>query len=169
MEKTKTPEGEGFLMAILAECPLCHKKQAVKNRLCDCGADLVKLKKSGKVRYWIQYRLPGGRQRKEYAGTTVEEARASEGKRLAQRHESPRVLKKVPEDRMTFQELTNFIMTTEKSPTLTAENSPTLVKVFYWVLGRDRCRGRGETEGARRATVVSPLPRETQQYRLFSS
>lgn len=61
------------------------------------------------------------------------------------------------------------IMTTEKSPTLTAENSPTLVKVFYWVLGRDRCRGRGETEGARRATVVSPLPRETQQYRLFSS
>ena len=62
-----------------------------------------------------------------------------------------------------------LIMTTEKSPTLTAENSPTLVKVFYWVLGRDRCRGRGETEGARRATVVSPLPRETQQYRLFSS
>ena len=26
-------------MAILAECPTCHKKHAVKNRLCSCGAD----------------------------------------------------------------------------------------------------------------------------------
>lgn len=100
-------------MAILAECPFCHKKQAVKNRLCDCGADLVKLKKSQKVRYWIQYRLPGGKQRKEYAGTTIEEARASEGKRLAQRYENPRVLKKVPEDKMTFQELTDWYLALE--------------------------------------------------------
>jgi hypothetical protein len=37
-------------MAILAECPRCHKKQTVKNRVCDCGADLVKEKRLKKVR-----------------------------------------------------------------------------------------------------------------------
>ena len=29
-------------MAILAECPQCHQKQASKNRVCKCGADLVR-------------------------------------------------------------------------------------------------------------------------------
>ncbi len=36
-------------MAILAGCPRCHNKQAVKNRVCDCGADLVKEKRLKKV------------------------------------------------------------------------------------------------------------------------
>ena len=35
-------------------------------------------------------------------------------------------------------------MTTQNSPASMVENSPTLVKVFDWVLGRDRRRGRGE-------------------------
>jgi hypothetical protein len=30
-----------------------------------CGADLEKAKRSGKVKYWIAYRLPGGKQRLE--------------------------------------------------------------------------------------------------------
>ena len=72
-------------MAILAECPRCHKKQAVKNRNCDCGADLVKEKRLKKVRYWVIYRLANGKQRKESAGYLIEEARAAEGKRKAQK------------------------------------------------------------------------------------
>ena len=52
------------------------------------------------------------------------------------------------------------IMTTENSPASMVENSPTPVKVFDWVLGRDRRRGRGGTEGARRATGVPPLPQK---------
>ena len=69
-------------MAILADCPLCHRKQAVKNRLCkECGADLVKLKKNKKVLYWIDYRLPNGKQRKESVGFSIEEAKDAEGKR----------------------------------------------------------------------------------------
>jgi hypothetical protein len=40
-------------MAILAECPVCHRKQSVKNKKCSCGVQLDDAKKSKKVRYWI--------------------------------------------------------------------------------------------------------------------
>ena len=36
-------------MAILAECSMCHKRQSIKNRLCACGEDLVRGKRSKKV------------------------------------------------------------------------------------------------------------------------
>ncbi len=92
-------------MAILAECPWCHKKQSIKNRVCTCGNNLVAAKRAKKVRYWVNYRLPGGKQRREPAGFSIEEARAAEGKRRAQKIENPGILEKVPADRMTFSEL----------------------------------------------------------------
>lgn len=99
-------------MAILAECPRCHKRQAVKNRNCTCGADLVKEKRLKKVRYWVVHRLPNGKQRWEYVGNLpdgrpagIEEARAAEGKRKAQKVENPGILEKVPAEKMTFAEL----------------------------------------------------------------
>jgi len=46
-------------MSILAECPICHVKQKVHNRLCHCGADLDKAKKSKRVCYWINFRFSG--------------------------------------------------------------------------------------------------------------
>ena len=55
-------------MAILAECPICRNKQSVKNKLCKCGQDLDKSKRSQKVRYWISYRMPDGKQRRESVG-----------------------------------------------------------------------------------------------------
>jgi len=97
-------------MAILAECPRCHRKQAVKNRLCRCGADLVREKKSGKVRYWAAYRLPDGRQRREFAGYTIEEAKAAEGKRKAQKVENPGILEKYPSEKLTFRELADWYL-----------------------------------------------------------
>jgi integrase len=97
-------------MAILAECPRCHKKQAVKNRFCDCGADLVQEKRLKKVRYWVVYRLADGKQRKEFAGYLIEEARAAEGKRRAQKIENPGILEKVPAERMTFVELAEWYL-----------------------------------------------------------
>jgi integrase len=104
-------------MAILAECPRCHKKQAVKNRNCDCGADLVKEKRLKKVRYWVVYRLANGKQRKEFVGNLpdgrpagIEEARAAEGKRKAQKVENPAILEKVPAERMTFNELSEWYL-----------------------------------------------------------
>lgn len=103
-------------MAILAECPQCHKKQAVKNRVCDCGADLVKEKQRRRVRYWVVYRLADGRQRKEFVGLPdgspggIEEARAAEGKRRAQKKENPTILERVPAERMTFAELAEWYL-----------------------------------------------------------
>jgi integrase len=103
-------------MAILAECPRCHKKQTVKNRVCDCGADMVKEKRSKKVRYWVVYRLADGRQRKEVVKLPdgspggIEEAKAAEGKRRAQKVENPTILERVPAERMTFQELTDWYL-----------------------------------------------------------
>lgn len=37
-------------MAILAECPFCHKKQATKNKVCVCGEDLDNKQKTKKER-----------------------------------------------------------------------------------------------------------------------
>ena len=36
-------------MAILAECPVCHKKHSVKAKACPCGAHLDNEKKNKKV------------------------------------------------------------------------------------------------------------------------
>ena len=98
-------------MAILAECPFCHRKQAVKNRNCaGCDNDLVKAKRGGKVRYWIHYRVPSGKQRWEFVGVSIEEARAAEGKRKAQKVENPAILERVPAERMTFNELSEWYL-----------------------------------------------------------
>lgn len=101
-------------MAILAECPRCHRKQALKNRICSCGADLVKGKRSKKVRFWIVYRLANGKQVKEFAGYLLEEARTAEGKRKAQKYENPGILEKVPAERMTFNELADWYLKRKK-------------------------------------------------------
>jgi integrase len=97
-------------MAILVECPICHKKQASKNRLCICGEDLIKAKHLKKVRYWVNYRLPNGRQRREAVGFLLGEAQAAEGKRKAQKYENPGILEKVSAERMTFAELADWYL-----------------------------------------------------------
>ncbi|MDD2901562.1 MAG: tyrosine-type recombinase/integrase [Syntrophales bacterium] len=108
-------------MAILAECPLCHRKQAVKNRICaGCDNDLVKLKRAGKVHYWVTYRLANGKQRKEMVKVKapdgrlipggIEEARAAEGKKKAQKVENPTLLERVPAERMTFTQLADWYL-----------------------------------------------------------
>jgi hypothetical protein len=72
----------GDEMAILAECPICHNKQAVKNKVCKCGQNMDTAKRSKKVKFWIQYRV-NGKQRKEYVGFSIEEAKDADGKRRA--------------------------------------------------------------------------------------
>jgi integrase len=102
---------------VLQECPQCHKKQAIKNRLCDCGGELVKLKRAGKVRFWIQYRLPNGKQRKEAVGFSLEEAKDAEGKRRVQKREN-RIFDMLPEAKMTFSELAEWYLGLPKIQTL---------------------------------------------------
>ena len=47
-------------MSILSECPTCRRKQSIKNKKCVCGNDMDKSKRSKKIRYWINFRLPDG-------------------------------------------------------------------------------------------------------------
>jgi integrase len=102
-------------MAVLVEC-LCHKKQSLKNKVCSCGQDLVRLKKSNKVGYWIAYRLPGGKQRfQKMTGENankVEYAKDADGKRRVQKREN-RIFEILPESRMTFKELADWYLDLE--------------------------------------------------------
>ncbi len=96
-------------MAILAECPICHRKQATKNKHCSCGNDMDKSKRSKKVRYWISLRLPGGKQRRELVGNSIEKARDADGKRRSQKREN-RIFDMLPESNMTFRELSDWYL-----------------------------------------------------------
>ena len=103
-------------MGILAECPFCHTKQGTKNKVCKCGQNLDKAKKSRKVKYWISYRLPDGKQRRESVdamegmnGYSIENARDALAKRQVQKREN-RVFEMRPSANMTFQELSGWYL-----------------------------------------------------------
>ena len=107
-------------MAILAECPTCRRKQTPKNKVCKCGESLDQAKKSRRVRYWITYRLPGGKQRKEAVASfadlnpySIEDARTAEAKRTVQKKER-RLLEILPEYNMTFSELAEWYLELKK-------------------------------------------------------
>lgn len=100
-------------MAVLAECPTCHKKQSINNRQCDCGEDLIKAKKAKRVHFWISYRLPGGKQKRESVGYSIEEAKDADGKRRVQKRENT-IFDIKPDSKMTFHELTNWFLDLEK-------------------------------------------------------
>jgi len=108
-------------MSILAECPICQRKQAVKNKLCKCGEDLDKSKRSKKVRFWIDFRLPGGKQRREPIGYSIQEARDADGKRRAQKKEN-RIFDMLPESKMTFAELSEWYLGLKSVKKLAAYN-----------------------------------------------
>ncbi len=98
-------------MAILAECPVCHRKQTTKNKKCKCGQDLDKLKKGRKVRYWITYRLPDGKQRRESVGAfeklsaySITDAKDAESKRRSQKKEK-RIFEMLKGVDLTFDDL----------------------------------------------------------------
>lgn len=102
-------------MAVLIECPECHAKQKINKERCSCGESVAKMKKSHQVRYWIQYRTPDGKQRKEYIGSSLKEAKDADGKRKVQKREKQWF--DVKPDR-TFQELAEWYLNLEKVRTL---------------------------------------------------
>jgi integrase len=66
-----------------------------------------KSKRSKKAGYWLSYRMPGGIQRREYVGTSIEAARDAESKRRVQRREN-RFLDILNDNKITFNELTTW-------------------------------------------------------------
>jgi integrase len=101
-------------MPVLAECPQCKTKQSVKNKVCSCGKNLDKAKRNNKVRYWIGYRTPTGKQRRELIGTSIDEARKCYAKRTVQKIEKPSILNRPREANMTFESLTKWYMGEEE-------------------------------------------------------
>ncbi len=96
-------------MSILAECPICRQKQSIRNKLCNCGEDLDKAKRSERVRYWIDFYLPGKTRRREPVGYSIEEAKAAMGKRRGQKREG-RFFEILPESKMPFSELSKWYL-----------------------------------------------------------
>jgi integrase len=94
-------------MAILTECPACHKKQSLKNKLCTCGEDLVKAKRGRRVKYWLAYRVDD-KQKREPVGDSLEEARDAEGKRRGQKREGT-IFDELP-GKLTFSELAEWYL-----------------------------------------------------------
>jgi integrase len=113
-------------MGILAECPACHTKQSRRNKKCvgwrdkksglKCKENLDDAKKTKKVRYWISYRMPNGKQRKEAVGafkgldpTSITDAKDALSKRQVQKRER-RIFDMLPESEMTFDELAKWYL-----------------------------------------------------------
>jgi integrase len=98
-------------MAILAECPICRNKQSTRNKKCKCGENLDKAKKSKRVNYWINYRLPSGKQRRESAKTTsIEEAKLFESDRKVLKSKKPEILEQAAGKKMTFNQLGDWYL-----------------------------------------------------------
>lgn len=158
-------------MAILAECPICHRKQATKNKVCNCGENLDKAKKSRRVKYWIQYRLPGGKQRKESLARytdldaySIKDARELESKRAVQKREN-RAFEMLPEANMTFSELAAWYLNLRSVKKLASHDRVKLALTnFNKIFGSQRVgsvkpvdleeyQGRRETNGLAPATI----------------
>jgi len=95
-------------MSILLECPFCQKKQSLKNKICTCSENLDKAKRSRKVKYWIDYRLPGGKHERKLSGSSIETAKAEEGKIRSMKAEN-RILDILQKDK-TFNELAKWYL-----------------------------------------------------------
>ncbi len=96
-------------MSILAECPMCHNKQSIKNKFCKCGRDLDKAKRSKRVKYWVVYRTPNGKQRKESVGYSISEAKDADGKRRGEKREN-RIFDIKIDTKMKFSELADWYL-----------------------------------------------------------
>jgi integrase len=75
------------------------------------------------VNYWIVYRLPGGKQKKEIIGVSIEEVRDANAKRRVQKREK-RIFDAKLEAKMTFKELTDWYLNLESVKE----------KKYFWVL-----------------------------------
>jgi len=105
-------------MTILAECLYCRRKQSLRNKKCiECGSDIDKQKRSKKVRYWINFRLPGGKQRREPVGYSIQEARDADGKRRGQKREG-RIFDMLPRTDTTFNAQSEWYLNLDTVKTL---------------------------------------------------
>jgi integrase len=142
-------------MAILAECPICHRKQSIHNKVCaGCGDKIDKQKRNGNVRFWIAYQLDG-KQRKEFVGMSIEQARDAEGKRRGQKREG--VI--FADSKLTYAELTEWYTGLEGTKFNIKRNRPK--SDYRGVVGRI---GKwNEVFGSRRVDSITHVDIESYQ------
>jgi integrase len=129
-------------MAILAECPSCHSKQSKRNKLCSCAEDLDKAKRSKRVRYWIDYRLPDGKQKREPLSKfddldpySIIDAQKALAKRTVQVKERT-IFDVLIDIDLTFNELTEWYLSLKKVRKLkTLKRTKILLNKFNSVFG----------------------------------
>ena len=100
-------------MAILVECPDCRRKQSIKAKKCRCGRSLDLAKKNEKVRYYIDDRIPGGKQYRQLVGKSLKDAQDANAKRKVQKAEN-RFMDMVPDSKITFNELSGWYLNLTK-------------------------------------------------------
>jgi integrase len=116
-------------MAVLIECPGCHRRQSQRNIKCrKCGVDLDTPRMSNRIIYWIAYHLPKrndqpGKLKLERVGSSIRDAEAADGKRKGQKKEG-RIFDIKKEIMMTFNELSEWYLG------LTSIKK----KKYYWLL-----------------------------------
>ncbi len=133
-------------MSVLAECPICRRKQSAKNKKCKCGEDLDRAKRGQRVKYWISFRLPGGKQRREPVSFSIEEARDADGKRRSQKREG-RIFDMLPESKMTFNELAKWYLDLKSVKKLASNDRITFaINNFNKVLGNRRLNSIKQTD-----------------------
>jgi integrase len=123
-------------MAIMQECPICHKKQKTSNKLCSCGEDLDKAKSSKRVRYWISYYTPDGKKRMESVGKfedldpfSITDAKDALSKRMVDRRERPEMFDTQPQGDMTFSQLAEWFLPLEQKRVTAGEITADYLKV----------------------------------------
>lgn len=122
-------------MSILAQCPACHTKQSVRNKVCKCDMNLDAAKRSGKVRYWIRYYLPGKIQRTEPVGFSIEEARDEEAEKRGFKRSGDLTAASIGE--ITFEQLAKWYLSQEVVKSLASfEEIKSKVKKFNRIFGK---------------------------------
>jgi len=123
-------------MAIMQECPVCHKKQKTSNKRCSCGEDLDKAKSSQRVRYWISYYTPKGKKRIEAVGKfedldpySITDAKDALSKRMVDRRERPEMFDTPPQGDMTFKQLADWFLPLEQKRVTAGEITADYLKV----------------------------------------
>lgn len=104
-------------MAVLAECPVCHRKQSIKNKKCACGIDLDKQKEQKKIRFHVVGRIDGKQKwwsLSSFEGAdpcSFEDAKDVEAKlRVAKKEGKLEIFEVRKETTITFRELTSWYL-----------------------------------------------------------
>jgi integrase len=113
-------------MALIQKC-LCGNNQSTGKKVCrKCNADLVALRKAGKIRFYAVTKI-NGKAVWEFVGTSFQEAKDTEGKRRGQKREN-RILDIQADGTKTFKELADwYIGLSDRKEIQTYERMKTII------------------------------------------